>query len=138
MWSRSRKSLGTESESGSAVVEFMSVAVLLVALTIGIIQLALVLHIRNTLQDAAIEGAHRAALVGETPAGAQQLVDGLVTTALGAGFDADVSVSVETQHRTRVAVVDIVTPLPVLGLWGLASSLTVRGTAPLEYLGGAR
>ncbi|MEG0162068.1 MAG: pilus assembly protein, partial [Aurantimicrobium sp.] len=37
-------------ESGSAVVEFVFVGILLTFLTLGILQLGLALHVRNTIQ----------------------------------------------------------------------------------------
>src|SRR5699024_8700584 len=44
-------------ERGSAVVEFVLVSVLVVTLLLGVLQLTLALHVRNTVVDAAGEGA---------------------------------------------------------------------------------
>ena len=49
-------------EEGSAVAEFSLVGVLLTALLLAVVQLALALHVRNTVLDAAAEGARYAAL----------------------------------------------------------------------------
>lgn len=54
-------------EHGSAPVDFALVSVLVVALGLGLLQLALGLHVRNVLVDAAGEGARRAALLGGAP-----------------------------------------------------------------------
>ncbi len=50
-------------ERGAAVVDFVLVLVVLVPLFLGILQVALVLHVRNTLTAAASEGARYAATV---------------------------------------------------------------------------
>ena len=44
-------------ERGSAVVDFVLVMIILVPLFLGILQVALVLHVRNTLTAAASDGA---------------------------------------------------------------------------------
>ncbi len=51
------------SERGAAVVDFVLVLVVVVPLFLGILQVALVLHVRNTLTSAASEGARYAATV---------------------------------------------------------------------------
>ena len=67
------------SERGAAVVDFVLVLLVLLPLVIGILQLALVLHVRNTLASAAAEGARHAAVAGSSaPAGrakVQELVE---------------------------------------------------------------
>jgi Flp pilus assembly protein TadG len=54
-------------ERGAAVVDFVLVLVILVPLVLGILQLALTLHVRNTMASAAAEGARYAATQGRTP-----------------------------------------------------------------------
>jgi hypothetical protein len=54
-------------ERGSAVVDFVLVLVVLVPLFLGIVQVALVLHVRNTLTAAASEGARYGATVNRPP-----------------------------------------------------------------------
>ena len=53
-------------ERGAAVVDFVLVLLVLLPLVIGILQLALVLHVRNTLASAAAEGARHAAVAGSS------------------------------------------------------------------------
>ena len=55
-------------ERGAAVVEFVLVMVLLVPLVLGIAQVALVLHVRNTLSAAASDGARASAPLEASPA----------------------------------------------------------------------
>ena len=49
-------------ESGASPVEFVLVGTLLTVLTLGVLQLGLVIYVRNVLHDAAVEGAYHAAL----------------------------------------------------------------------------
>src|SRR5690606_41219162 len=51
-------------EDGTAVVEFVLVSVLVVTVLLGVLQLTLALHVRNTVVDAAGEGARYGALAG--------------------------------------------------------------------------
>lgn len=53
-------------ETGAAVVEYTLVAVLLILVFLGVVQVALVLHARNVLVADAAEGARTAALRGAT------------------------------------------------------------------------
>lgn len=136
MWSRSRGCL--KSDRGSVLVESLLVSVLLVALTLGIIQLALFLHVRNTLHDAAIEGARRASLIGETPSSGVALTRGLIATAVGESFAREVTARAHHMGGIPSVVVTVSAPLPVIGIWGPRGWLTVEGQAPLETLGGVR
>src|SRR3546814_20353305 len=56
------------SERGSAVVDFVLVLVVLIPLVLGILQLAIVLHVRNPLTAAATEGARHDAVLDRGPA----------------------------------------------------------------------
>ena len=58
-----RPARGRRAEGGAAVVDFVLVLVVLVPLFLGILQVGLVLHVRNTLTSAASEGARYAARV---------------------------------------------------------------------------
>ena len=55
-------------QRGSAVVDFVLVLAVLVPLFLGILQVGLVLLVRNTLAAAASEGARYAAVQGRGPA----------------------------------------------------------------------
>ena len=56
------------------MVDFVLVGVLVIAVCVALLQLALGLHVRNVLTDAAGEGARRAALVGGTEGEAAERV----------------------------------------------------------------
>lgn len=66
-------------DGGSAVVDFILVGTLLLFVFLGVIQVGLVLYVRNTLAADAAEGARHAASLGVDPASggpyAQQLVE---------------------------------------------------------------
>ncbi len=86
---------GWRSDRGSAAAEFVLVGTLLTVTTLSVLQLGLALFVRNTVVDAASEGARFGALVGNTPAdGAQRAAD-LITTALGPSYATDVSGAVD-------------------------------------------
>lgn len=116
-------------EEGSAVVDFALVGALVAAVALALLQLALGLHVRNVLIDAAGEGARRAALVGGTTAEAEARVRALA----GAALSGDCVQAVEVR-RTRagdLAVVEVrvLAALPVLGLLGPGGGLAVTGHA---------
>jgi len=80
------------SERGAAVVDFVLVLLVLLPLVIGILQLALVLHVRNTLASAAAEGARHAAVAGSSAAAGEAKVQELVDGALSQEFVRSVTV----------------------------------------------
>ena len=51
-------------DTGSAIVDFALVGALVTVLFVGVLQLTIVLHVRNTLVDTAAEGARYGALGG--------------------------------------------------------------------------
>ena len=118
-----------EGEAGSAVVDFALVSALVVAVCVALLQLALGLHVRNILTDAAGEGARRAALVGGTEAEARQRVQTLSDAALRRGYVDTVSVARVPSGDLSIVEVTVTAPFPVLGLFGPAGTLTVKGHA---------
>jgi Flp pilus assembly protein TadG len=125
-------------DSGSAIVEFLLVSVLLVALTAGLLQLALALHVRNTLADAAAEGARHAALVGETEQTGMARTRELIRVAVGQAVEAEVEARRELWQGMPTVAVTVTAPLPLLGFFGPPRSLRAVGRAPLETLAGQR
>lgn len=75
-----------DEERGAAVVDFVLVLLVLLPLVIGILQLALVLHVRNTLASAAAEGARHAAVAGSSGPAGEAKVQELVSGALSQDF----------------------------------------------------
>jgi Flp pilus assembly protein TadG len=121
-------------DDGSAVAEFVMVVALLTLLTLSVMQLALALHIRNTVLDAAAEGARYAALAGNTPVDGSLRTRDLISTALGSRFGSDVSASIDTVSGVPSVAVRVRAPLPVFGLLGPRDGLEVTGHGALETL----
>lgn len=122
-------------ESGSAVAEFVMVVALLTVLTLSVLQLGFALLIRNTVLDAAAEGARFAALADKTLADGAARATALVTTAIGSAYAADVSASYGSYLGHPAAIVTIRAPLPIIGLIGVEHGLEVSGHAAVETLG---
>lgn len=123
------------SDVGSAAVEFVFVGILLTFLTLGVLQLALTLHVKNTIQDAASEGARWAALADSTGQEGVQRTADLISTSIGSQFARDISVSHDTWLGAPATVITVRAALPVVGLWGLADSMEVSGHAATELIG---
>ncbi|MEY4533618.1 MAG: hypothetical protein RI926_1387 [Actinomycetota bacterium] len=125
---------GWNDESGSAVVEFVFVGILLTFVTLGVLQLGLALHVRNTIQDAASEGARWGALIDSTPAEGVQRTKELITIAVGDQYAQDIVVSNQQWMGAPATVITVKAPLPMIGLWGPATSMEVSGHAATEVL----
>lgn len=124
----------TTSDSGSAVVEFVLVGALLTVLTLSVIQLALALLIRNTVQDAASEGARYGALADNSPGDSVQRTRDLITTAIGPLYAKNITVARGSYDGHPADIVTVVTPLPMIGLIGIPNALEVHGHAAIETL----
>ena len=134
LWLRRAGARLRRDESGSAVAEFVMVASLLTVLTLSVIQLGLALLIRNTVLDAASEGARFAALADNGLADGVERARQLVTVALGPGYAQDVSAEYGSYLGHPAAIVTISTPLPLIGLVGIDHGLEVDGHAAVETL----
>lgn len=121
-------------ESGSAIAEFVMVGALLTILTLSVIQLGLVLLIRNTVLDAAAEGARFAALADNGLADGVERTSQLVTVALGPGYATDVTAAYGSYLGHPAAIVTVRAPLPLIGLIGIEHGLEVEGHAAVETL----
>lgn len=119
-------------ERGSAVVDFVLVGGLLTLFFLGIIQLALVLHVRNTLIDAAASGARYGTLADRGAADAKDRTTQLIGVALTPEFARDVSTAETTYAGIRTLEVTVRAPLPVIGLIGPRELLEVKGHAAIQ------
>jgi Flp pilus assembly protein TadG len=124
----SRPSEG-EGERGSAVVDFVLVMVVLVPLVLGIAQVGLVLHVRNTLTAAASDGARAAAPLGASPADGAERARQLIRGALDARYAQDVTASSTTLAGVPTTEVVVHAQVPALGLFGPSVDLTASGHA---------
>ena len=114
-------------ERGSAVVDFALVSLVLVPLVLGLIQVGLVLHVRNTLAAAATEGARYGATIDRSPADGAARTRRQIDDALAARFAQDVSARRESVGGVATVVVTVHADVPPLGLWGPGVGLTVTG-----------
>ncbi|GAB3616746.1 pilus assembly protein [Okibacterium endophyticum] len=127
-----QKPLVWRDDEGSAVVEFTFVAVLLSVLTLAVIQLALGLHVRNTVLDAAAEGARHAALADNTLADGAARTRELISTAIGPSYATQVTARNGDFLGHPSTEITVSTTLPLIGLIGIADGLEVSGHAALE------
>jgi Flp pilus assembly protein TadG len=120
------------SSRGSAVVDFVLVLAVLVPLFLGILQVALVLLVRNTLAAAASEGARYAATADRDPddgaARTRSQIDGAISGRFAQSIDVrqvlvDGAPGIEITVHARV---------PALGIGGPAVELDVSGHAVEE------
>jgi Flp pilus assembly protein TadG len=119
-------------ERGAAVVEFVLIMTLLVPLVLGIAQVALVLHVRNTLAAAASEGARASAPLGASPGDGAARTRSMIRAALDDRYASDVRSSWTTVAGLPGAEVEVRARVPALGLFGLSVPVTVRGHAVRE------
>ena len=115
-------------ERGAAVVDIVLVMVVLVPVVLGIMQVALVLFVRNTLASAASEGARLAATRDRGPADGVALTRSQIDGAVSGKFAQDVSARQEGQ---TVEVI-VHARIPALGLGGPSIEITVTGHAVEE------
>ena len=99
---------------------------------IGILQLALVLHVRNTLASAAAEGARHAAVVGSSPAAGEAKVQELITGAISDQFVRTVIVRPDTIDGALGFEAVVEADISVLGLGGPGVHVRVVGHAIAE------
>ena len=116
-------------EDGSAVAEFVLVAALVLALFLGVVQVALALHVRALVVDAAAEGARVAARADRDLEAGTQRTRELLGTSLGARYGQDVAARHTTWDGLPVVEVTVRAPLPVVGILGPTGALTARGHA---------
>jgi Flp pilus assembly protein TadG len=117
---------------GAAIVDFVLVLAVLVPIFLGILQLALVLLVRNTLAAAASEGARYAATLDRDWDDGEARTREQIRGALADRYADDVDarpVLVDGAPGVEVTVHAVV---PALGLGGPGISLTVTGHAVEE------
>ena len=113
----------------------MLVLLVLVPLFLGILQVALVLHVRNTLTAAASEGARYAATVDRPLEAGTDRTRQQISRALAARFARQVSTRAASVDGAPGVEVDVTAVVPPLGLWGPGVRLAVSGHAVEEEPG---
>ena len=119
-------------DSGSAVVEFVLVSVLVVVLLLAVVQLGMALHIRNTLVSAAGEGARFAAAADRDPEDGAEHTRTLIRQSLPDVYADEVSSGYTTIGGVQTIEVEVRADLPVFGWLGPSGALAVTGHAMEE------
>ena len=110
------------------------VGALLTVLTLSVLQLGLALHIRNTVQDAAAEGARFGALADNVPADGVERTRELIELAIGGDFAQNVTVRGGSWMGHPAVTITVRTRLPLIGLVGIDGVMEVSGHAAVETL----
>lgn len=121
-------------ERGSSAVEFVLVGILLTVLTLGVLQLALVVYLRNLTHDAAVEGAYHAALADVGVASGADRAVSVIERTVGSGFVASADARIVGSGASETVEVTVVATMPLLGLWGVTEGWEVTAHAPREHL----
>ena len=119
-------------QRGAAVVDVVLVLVVLVPVFLGILQVALVLFVRNTLAAAASEGARYAATLDRDPADGAARTRAQISGALAGRYAKGVAAHETTIDGEPAVVVTVHVVVPALGLGGPAVALKVSGHAVEE------
>lgn len=122
-------------DTGSSPVEFVLVGALLTFLTLGVLQLGLVVYVRNVVHDAAVEGAYRAALADTAFSDGADRTREIIARAVGSSYADDVTVREGTELGHPTVSVTVRTPLPLAGLLGIPRTMEVTAHAPSESFG---
>ena len=114
------------------MVDFVLIMVVLVPLVLGVMQVALVLHVRNTLTAAASDGARYGAGLDHTPEDGARRTRQMIDDAIAGRYAQDVSaVATEVDGYPGVEV-RVHAQVPALGLFGPAMDIEVEGHAVRE------
>jgi Flp pilus assembly protein TadG len=119
-------------ERGAAVVDFVLVLVVLVPLVLGILQVALVMQVRNTLAAAASEGARVGVTADRGPAEGVAAAREQIGEAIAGRYADDVSVRPVTIDGALGVEVTVRARVPALGLGGPSIEVEVAGRAVEE------
>ena len=114
------------------MVDFVLVGGLLTLFFLAIVQLTLILHVRNTLIDAAASGARYGTLADRGAGDAKDRTAHLIGVALNQEFATDVATAEATYQGVRTLEVTVRAPLPVIGLIGPRAVLEVKGHAAIQ------
>lgn len=121
-----------DGDRGSAVVEFTLVAVVLVGLFLAVLQIGLVLHVRNTLVACAAEGARYAANADRDLPDGEVRTATLIAESVSSRFADGISSRYVSANGVQVVEIEVSTTLPLFGLLGVDRGLTVTGHAVEE------
>lgn len=118
-------------DEGAAVVDFVLVSALVLALFLLVLQVGLTLHTRNVLVASAAEGARYGANADRSPGEGAERTRRAVAEALSPGVARRLSYTAVETDRGGLPVVEVTVsgPLPVVFLPGGPIRITVHGHA---------
>jgi hypothetical protein len=105
---------------------------LLTPLFLGVVQLGLDLHVRNTLVSCASEGARYAANADRSLADGEERARECITSALRSSYAADVRGTVVDDDGLATVEITVHAPLPIVAFAGPSRALVVHGHALQE------
>ena len=119
-------------DRGSAVVDFTLVGALVTLVFVAVVQLAVVLHVRNTLIDCASDGARAGALADRDPRAGAARARELIAADLSPAYARSVTAGVETFDGVPKFFGRLRAPLPLPALLCAGRVVTVVGDAVVE------
>lgn len=119
-------------ERGSAVVDFVLVLLVLIPMFLGILQVGLVLLVRNTMAAAASEGARYAATSDRGLSDGVALTRRQIDDAISGRFARDVNARHASVGGAPGVEVVVRAKVPALGIGGPGVVVEVRGSAVEE------
>ncbi len=125
----SRRALG---EAGAAVVDFVLVAVLLLALFLMVFQVGVAFHVRNIVAASAAEGARYGAAANRSPAQGAARAQAAISDALGSRVASAIRCSpgpVTSVQGARVVDIVCAGQLPIVFGAAPAMRIAVHGHA---------
>lgn len=120
-------------DRGSAPVEFVLVAPLVLFIFAAVLQVCLAMYVRSTLISCAAEGARAAAMADGSQVQGIARTQSALDTSLISGVVDDIQVSQQVEQGLPVMAVTIQAKLPLIGLLG-PTSMEVSGHAVREDL----
>jgi len=113
-------------------VDFALVGGLLTLLFVAVLQLGLILHVRNVLADCASEGARLGALADRDPQAGVARTRELIRSELSDQYAERVWAGRARVDGLETVEVRVQAPLPVIGLFGIGRTMSLSGHALAE------
>jgi len=122
-------------QRGAAVVDFVLVLVVLIPVFLGVLQVALVLFVRNTVTAAASEGARYAATLDRGPAAGAARTRSRISGVLAGRYAHGVTARQVVLDGAPAVEVTVHVVVPALGVGGPGVAFDVSGHAVEEQPG---
>lgn len=119
-------------DRGSAIVDFVLVAPILLALALAVVQLILVMHVRTVLISAAAEGARAASLADSIAVVGERRARAIIEESVAASVVENIEVQPVLRGGNMLMAIDIDARLPLIGMFG-PTLLHVQGHALQEH-----